>query len=151
MATWQPVNYNLSEGYQLPRYGLTAAPIDVNQPGIGLSGAQGGTAAATNAAFEPSFMQRLTGYETPDGMQIAGIGELGLGAGQGLLNAYLGMRQYGLARRQFQEGQRQFDMNYDAQRRTTNARLEDRQRARITAGSTNQLSVADYMSRYGIQ
>lgn len=73
-----------------------------------------------------------------------------LGAAQGIFNGWLGMQQLGHARNQLNEGKQQFALNYDAQRTTTNAQLEDRQRARVASGSGYQ-SVGDYMALNGIK
>ena len=73
-----------------------------------------------------------------------------MGIGQGLFNAYMGMKQYGLYKDQLAESKRQFELNFDAQRRTTNAALADRQAARIAFNPNNAMSVADYMAKYGI-
>lgn len=90
----------------------------------------------------------------PNGEQLQeqGWGMPAMGAASGIFNAWLGMKQYGLAKNQLAEGKRQFGMNYDAQRRTTNASLEDRQRARVggSAPGTYQ-SVGDYMAKNAIQ
>ena len=88
--------------------------------------------------------------------QMTGQGVLApaLGVAQGLLGGYLGLKQYGLAKQQLAEGRRQFEMNFDAQRRLTNASLADRQRARLSAdpmGKASYDSVADYMAKYGVQ
>lgn len=83
-----------------------------------------------------------------------GWGGTALQLGQALFSGYLGMKQYGLMKDQLAEGKRQFAMNFDAQRRTTNASLADRQAARLAADPTNAngyQSVGDYMKKYGIQ
>ncbi|VEF17586.1 Uncharacterised protein [Stutzerimonas stutzeri] len=38
-----------------------------------------------------------------------------------LSNAYMGMKQYGLAKEQFAESKRQYNQNYAAQRKLTNS------------------------------
>lgn len=73
------------------------------------------------------------------------------GIAQGLFNSWLGMKQYGLAKKQFKEGKRQFNLNYSAQRNLTNSRLEDRQRARIASNPNAYRSVGDYMNQYGVK
>lgn len=79
-----------------------------------------------------------------------GFLSMGLGALQGLGNAYMGMKQYGLAKDMFKENKRQFQMNYDAQRKMTNSALADRQRARLAANPNAYQSEAEYMAQYGI-
>lgn len=94
------------------------------------------------------------GYDFLDPKNIFGKdgwGGLALGAGQGLFNGYLGLQQLGMAKKAFGENQRQFNLNYDAQRRTTNAALEDRQRARLASNAGAYQSVGDYMNQYGVK
>lgn len=74
-----------------------------------------------------------------------------LGAGQGLMNGWLGMQQYGLAKDKLAEGKRQFELNYNAQRTMTNADLEDRQKARVASNPGAYESVGSYMSKNGVK
>ena len=80
-----------------------------------------------------------------------GWGGLALGVGQGLFSGYLGLQQLGMAKKAFGENQRQFNLNYDAQRRTTNSALEDRQRARLASNAGAYESVGSYMDRNGVK
>ena len=75
-----------------------------------------------------------------------GWGTPALGAIGGITNAFMGMKQYGLAKKTFDESKRQFELNYGAQRDLTNNQLEDRQRARV-ASNGNYQSVAAYMDK----
>lgn len=61
------------------------------------------------------------------------------------------MKQYGLAEDAFKENQRQFNINYAAQKSLTNSQLEDRQRARVASNPTGYQSVGDYMNQNGIK
>lgn len=74
----------------------------------------------------------------------------GLGALGGLSNAWLGMKQYGMAKDALKEGKRQFQLNYDAQKKLTNSQLEDRQKARVASNPNEYESSYDYMKKYGI-
>ena len=169
--------YNLSGsqpsmgGYQLPQqYSLMG---NYGQPS-GFDGAGGGgfsfaplssvaqlgsnavvPETAAPGIFSSFFPQQskdpISGAVTTNG----GYGQAGLGIAQGAFNAWMGMKQYGLAKQQLAEGKQQFALNYDAQRTTTNAQLQDRQNARIAgngglAGSGYQ-SVGDYMMNNGIK
>lgn len=89
----------------------------------------------------------------PDGnmMDVQGWGAPVLGTVQGLFNAYMGMKQYGLMKSQLAESKRQFGLNYDAQRQTTNAAIEDRQRARVASNPGAYQSVSDYMAQNAIR
>ena len=75
-----------------------------------------------------------------------GWGNPAIAIAGGLTNAFLGMKQYGLAKKTFDESKRQFELNYDAQRNLTNSQLEDRQRARV-ASNGNYQSVEAYMDK----
>jgi hypothetical protein len=80
-----------------------------------------------------------------------GWGGLALGAAQGLGGAYLGMKQYGLAKDQFNESKRQFNQNFDTQAKLTDNRLEDRQSARVASNPGAYQSVSEYMKKNGVQ
>ena len=84
-------------------------------------------------------------------MQQQGWGMPALQAASGLLSAWTGMKQYGLAKDAFSESKRQFALNFDAQKRTTNSALEDRQRARLASNAGAYQSLGDYMSQNGIR
>lgn len=122
----------------------TSALIPAGQPSIAtpVMPAQAGT---------PSFMDSMLGYTDPTtGMKSQGWGGLALGAAQGLGNAWMGMKQYGLAEDAFKESKRQFGLNYEAQKKLTNSQLEDRQRARVASNSAEYQSVGEYMNKYGV-
>lgn len=91
------------------------------------------------------------GSTDASGTKTDGWGGLAVGAAGGLASAYLGMKQYGLAKDTLAENKKQFNLNYDAQRTTTNTALEDRQRARVASNSGAYQSVGDYMSTNGIK
>ncbi len=107
-------------------------------------------ASAGNGNANPSFLDGMMGWTGEDGVEHNGWGSAALGAGQGLLSGYLGMKQYGLAKDQLAEGKRQFNQNFEAQRQTTNTRLEDRQRARRASNRGAYQSVGDYMNEHGV-
>lgn len=117
------------------------------QQGIG-----GASPAAQTGVFSPTFMQGLVGYKDPyNGTQVNSWGGQALGLLQGLGSAYMGMKQYGLAKEQLQFSKDAFNKNYGAQRQMMNAQLEDRQRARVAANPGAYQSVGDYMTKNGIQ
>ena len=62
----------------------------------------------------------------------------------------MGMKQYGLAEDALKEQKRQFNINYEAQRKMTNSQLADRQRARVASNPNAYESVADYMKKWGV-
>lgn len=85
-----------------------------------------------------------------DGIKTQGWGGLALSGLQGLGNSYMGMKQYGLAEDALKEQKRQFNINYEAQRKMTNAQLSDRQRARVASNPGAYTSEAEYMKQWGI-
>jgi len=98
----------------------------------------------------PSIWDNFLG-STKNGVQTPGWGGTALGAASGLFNAWLGMKQYGVAKDSLAEGKRQFGLNFDAQRATTNSALEDRQRARVASNPGAYQSVGDYIAANGIR
>lgn len=72
-------------------------------------------------------------------------------AAGGMFKGWLGMQQYGLAKKVLAENQRQFNLNYNAQKQTTNTELEDRQRARVASNPGAYQSVGDYMNQNGVK
>lgn len=82
-----------------------------------------------------------------------GWGGMAMGAIGGLAQGFMGMKQYGLAKKTLEESKRQFQLNYDAQRDSTNTQLEDRQRARVgsNGGQGTYESVGTYMDRNRIK
>lgn len=109
----------------------------------------GVAAGATGIPAEGGGLFGDTPFLTRDGNQ--GWGNMALGAIGGMANLYLGLKQYGLAKQQLAEGKRQFELNYDAQRKLTNSQLEDRQRARVASNPGGYESVGSYMDRNGIK
>jgi hypothetical protein len=101
-----------------------------------------------------SILNKVGGIDwfdkTENGIKNQGALAPMLGVAQGLGNAFLGMKQYGLAKDTFNENKRQFNLNYDAQRKTINTDLEDRQRARVASNPGAYQSVGDYMKQNGV-
>jgi len=132
-------------GFQVP---TTNGITDVGVvPGI--TGVMGGL--NTPAVADKGMFGGMLGSTDANGVRTDGWGGMAVGAASGLVNAFMGMKQYGLAKEQLAEGKRQYDANYAAQRTTTNASLEDRQRARVASNSGAYQSVGDYMNKNGIK
>jgi hypothetical protein len=74
---------------------------------------------------------------------LQGAGALG--------NVWMGMKNYGLAKDSLKEGKRQFNMNYGAQRDSTNTLMEDRQNARVASNPNFYESTATYMDKNRIR
>ena len=73
-----------------------------------------------------------------------------LGAATGLYGAYNAHKTNKLANKQFNFTKDSFNRNFEAQAKTTNAALEDRQKARYARNPTAHASVSDYMKKYGV-
>lgn len=78
------------------------------------------------------------------------IGQLGLGAANGLLNGYLGFRGLSQAKNQARQAQQNWDKQWSANVKSTNAALSDRQAARVASNPNAYESVDSYMKKYGI-
>lgn len=126
--------------------GFGADLVQPNGGGFNLGANSFGNVGAPATAGGGSMWDN---FLTKDGNQ--GWGGMALGAIGGMANLYLGLKQYGLAKQQLAEGKRQFELNYDAQRKLTNSQLEDRQRARVASNPGGYESVGSYMDRNGIK
>ncbi len=121
---------------------FTKAGIGI--PNIGASGVPGMATPDMSA----NWWDGMVGTK-----EAPGWGGMALGVGNGLASAYMGMQQYGLARDTLNQHKAEYAANYDAQKRTTNAAMEDRQAGRIAAAGPNSRyqSVGDYMAKNGIK
>jgi len=111
----------------------------------------GGDAVNSGTNWLGSFGNWLTGGKDDVTGKVtnSGLGSI-LGVAQGLGNAYMGMQQLSLAKKALAQSKEQFGKNYEAQKRTTNASLEDRQRARLAANPGGYESVGNYMQKNAI-
>lgn len=89
--------------------------------------------------------------DTKTGIKTDGWGGMALGVAQGLGSAYMGLKQYGMAKDQLAFQKSAFNKNYAAQRQATNTGLEDRQRARVASNAGAYDSVGNYMNKNGIK
>ena len=113
------------------QYGASAS-IPTDSFGMSMPAMDMNTAYAP-AASGGGFMGGMLGSTAADGTKTAGWGGMALGAVQGLGNMYMGMKQFGLAKKQLQQGKDQFNMNYAAQRTNTNNAINDRNVARTAS------------------
>ena len=140
-----------------PNYSLSGGTGALTEaPQVPLVSSVPDTQAGQPGMFGGLFDNFFSSSRTVNGIKTdkQGWGMPALGAAQGAFNAWLGMKQYGLAKQQLAEGKNQFGLNYDAQRTTTNAQLEDRQRARLGASggvTGGYQSVGEYMAQNGIR
>lgn len=93
----------------------------------------------------------LGGGTNTDGTKDFGMGSTLVGGLGALSSLYMGMKQYGLMKDQLGFAKDSFNKNWEAQVKTTNAQLEDRQNARVASNSTAYQSPSDYMKKYGIK
>lgn len=107
---------NMGDGLKVPGFSGGYSPGAVMDSAIG--------SKAGNTTGR-SFWDNMTGGKNEDGSSYNGWGGLALGAGQGLMNAYLGMQMYGVAKDTLAANKDQFAKNYQAQVKTTNARQQD--------------------------
>lgn len=102
----------------------------------------------TGSGGSGSFLDSILGGSGEmSGLQM---GQLGLGGVTSLLNGYLGFQNLGLAKKQYQSQLDQFNKQWDANKKLTNASLSDRQAARVASNPNAYQSVDDYMKKYGI-
>ena len=73
-----------------------------------------------------------------------------LGAATGLYGAYNARKSGKLAREQLNFTKDSFNRNFEAQAKTTNSQLADRQNARHARDPKAHASVSDYMKKYGV-
>lgn len=87
-------------------------------------------------------------WNSPTGFGYASLGLQGLGS---LANAFMGYKQYQVAKDTLKENKRQFNMNWGAQKALTNAQLQDRQAARVASNPNAYTPVDVYMNQNGIK
>lgn len=158
VPTMPTVNYGLTGAMPAVDYGLPVPPsITPPNSGLNLSALSGprldamtavppvGSTGSTGSNWfrDSGFLSRRNTDGTIDG----GWGGLAIGSAQALGNLYLGLQQYNLAKDTLANNKAQFERNFNAQRTTTNAQLEDRQRARVAANPGAYQSVGDYMEQ----
>lgn len=117
-----------------------SVPITPNMAGASIS------STATPNSFNTPTVTGALGT----GMSGLQLGQLGLGAANGLLNGYLGFQNLGLAKNQARQAQQNWDKQWAANVKNTNAALSDRQAARVASNPNAYESVDSYMKKYGI-
>lgn len=132
---------------------VPAAPTKDWSAGYGFTGEGGftGNGLPVQKSGWDLFTDKLLGKVDEKGIKTEGLGGLGLNALSSLGNAWLGMKQLQLGRDTLDQNKQQFDMNWGAQKATTNSALEDRQRARVASNAGAYQSVGDYMNKNGIK
>lgn len=134
---FSPQPFDVAAELQRPFDSLnTWAPAGIPNAGVGFPGIGGGSGTS------PWSMNGIFGKN--------GWGMPALQVGTGLLDSFMGLKQYGLAKDALKQQRNQFDKNFAAQQKTTNAALSDRQRARVASNPGAYQSEADYMARWGV-
>lgn len=107
----------------------------------------GGGSDDGSGLFGGDAWAKMFGGVDGDGNQIGGAAPVLATLGQSIMGAYSGMKRYGQAQDQLKEAKRQFDANYEAQRKSINTSMEDRQRARVASNPDGYRSVSEYMKK----
>lgn len=128
----------------------------IPQGSIGVDTAALGNLAPTGGAgsgpWQPTAWDRFLGYTDPsNGAQVGGWGSMALNGFSALSSAWFGMKQLDLAKDEFKESKRQFNLNFDAQANVANERLESRQAARVASNPNAYQSVGSVMDKYSIK
>lgn len=96
----------------------------------------------------------FVGSKDINGIQTGGWGAPVVQGASALLNGFMGMKQYGLSKKVFENNKQQFERNFNAQKGVTNMALEDkftRQNNDMVAnGMTPTRTVEESMKRYGV-
>lgn len=97
----------------------------------------------------------FVGSKGLDGIQTGGWGAPAIQGASALMNGFMGMKQYGLSKKIFENNKQQFERNFDAQKGLTSMALEDKFARRnndmAANGMTPTRSVEDSMKRYGVK
>lgn len=149
----------LPGGYNSPNYSPVTLPNDLNTlAGYGnpnYSPVSVPSALAPQNATQVAVTQPLATegnlWGNLDWDNILGTAPAAIQGISSLANAFIGMKQYGLAKDQFEQSKREFNLNYEANKNLTNSRLEDRQRARVASNPTAYQSVGEYIDKYGVK
>lgn len=135
-----------NQGYSAPsQFGFnTGASGGFNLGNAGYNPANSGLVSQQQSPYS------FSGLDTSGAMSGLQMGQLGLGALSGIANSYLGFQNAKLAKSQAAQAQSNWNKQWDANVQTTNASLEDRQKARVASNPNAYESVDSYMKKYGI-
>ncbi len=93
----------------------------------------------------------LNSIDKTTGQKLDGWGGLGLNTVAGLGQAFMGMKQYGLMKDQFNFQKNAWNKEFGAQKGLINSQLEDRQKRRVAEQPGQHEDVASYMNKYGVK
>lgn len=100
----------------------------------------------TAGGYNPTAFDKAFGWRDADGAHM-GYAGAGIAGANLLMSGYLGLQQLAVAKDSLANAKKQFSLNFANQAKTTNAALEDRQRARVASNSGAYQSVGDYMNQ----
>ena len=123
--------------------GAVAAPVANPAVPTGMNG-------AGNGSFMGGLFDNFFDTTDANGIKTQGWGGMAMSGLQGLGNSYMAMKQFGLAEDALKEQKRQFNINYEAQRKMANSQLADRPRARVASNPNAYESEVDYMKKWGV-
>jgi hypothetical protein len=144
---WLDPSYSIQQITDPAASQVNLSGLTDSLPGISASAS---TPAASNWFSSWLNNSGVLGQKLADGTQIQGWGMPAIGVASGLANAYFGAQQLGIAKDSLEQQKKAFQLNFDAQKKTTNAALADRQNARVASNPGAYASTADYMKQYGI-
>ena len=133
----------------MPSYGGGYQPSQLNQS-MATSFATNPVVANGGPGGGLSTMEKWFGGSNNAGNYVPGMALTGLNALTGVAGAYIGWQQFKTAQDSLKENKRQFNLNYEAQKKNYNTTIEDRQRARVASNPNAYQSVGSYMSKNGI-
>lgn len=150
-SSFSPFNFDLNSLFSGGLFGgqQQQQPMSFGSQAGNLIGGGGGDAGGL---FGDLFSrQSLFGGTNPNtGISTGGWAPVALGAGQAIFGALQGNKATKLAENQFKESVRQFDLNFNAQRKSINTELEDRQRARVASNAGAYEPVSDYLKKNSV-
>ena len=143
-------------GSQVPSFGNNNSAFQntfgsANQLQNGFSGQIGGLNNIANTSTKGGgFGEAFRNFAgTP---KNPGIGRDLFGLAGGIANTALSLKQFGLVKKNLKQNKRQFNQQFDAQRRLANGQIADRQRARIAVRAPGAArSVEEVLAEQGIQ
>ena len=144
---------NSNAGSELRIGELAQAPItNAAFTGAGSATPQGFWGGINDWAKDSGF---VGSKDAATGMMTGGWGAPAMQGISSLVNGFMGMKQYGLSKKIFENNKQQFERNFDAQKGVTNSQLSDRQDRRNADaranGMTGTTSTADYMAKWGVK
>ena len=95
-------------------------------------------------------MQKLFGGENRDGQTRVGAVNTAMGLGLAGLQGFVGLKQLGLAEKQYESEMSNWTSNFNAQAKTVNQQLESKARYLEQMGYIEG-SAEEYMNKYKIQ